>query len=52
MTAHYRLSFAQRRSIPLGSRRKQVAYGDWKASMFSNIGVSRSSNGDGAVFHE
>jgi recombination protein RecA len=31
---------------------KQVAYGDWKASMFSNLGVSRSTNSAGAVFHD
>ena len=32
---------------------KQVAYGDWKASLFANIGVSRSTReSDGAVFHD
>jgi recombination protein RecA len=31
---------------------KQVAYADWKASLFSNVGTSRSMNADGAVFHD
>jgi recombination protein RecA len=32
---------------------KQVAYGDWKGSLFSNVGVSRSVRAaDGAVFHD
>ena len=35
-----------------GHGAKQVAYGDWKASMFANVGVSRSTNSDGAVFHD
>jgi recombination protein RecA len=33
-----------------GSRR--VAYGDWKASLFANLNVSRSTNAKGAVFHD
>jgi recombination protein RecA len=35
-----------------GHGAKQVAYGDWKASMFANVDVSRSMNSDGAVFHD
>src|SRR5437870_1166731 len=31
---------------------KQAAYGDWKASLFANVGVSRSTNAKGAVFHD
>jgi len=31
---------------------KQVEYGDWKASLFANVTVSRSSNATGAVFHD
>jgi recombination protein RecA len=32
---------------------RQHAYGDWKASMFTNIGFSRSlRDSDGAVFHD
>jgi recombination protein RecA len=30
----------------------QVEYGDWKASLFSNLSVSRSTNSKGAVFHD
>ena len=33
-----------------GHGSKQVEYGDWKASLFENLGVSRSSNDQGAVF--
>ncbi|HEX2153409.1 MAG TPA: recombinase RecA [Acidimicrobiia bacterium] len=29
---------------------RQIEYGDWKAALFANIGVSRSTNGTGAVF--
>ena len=36
----------------LGSWREQEAYGDWKASLFENINVSRSTNDKGAVFHD
>ena len=31
---------------------RQIAYGDWKASMFANVGVSRSTNSASAVFHD
>ncbi len=31
---------------------KQADYGDWKASLFANVGVSRSENSSGAVFHD
>jgi recombination protein RecA len=31
---------------------KQTAYGDWKASLLANIGVCRSTNAEGAVFHD
>jgi recombination protein RecA len=33
-----------------GHGAKQVAYNDWKASLFANLGVSRSENSRGAVF--
>ena len=33
-----------------GHGAKQVAYCDWKASLFANVGVSRSSRADGATF--
>jgi recombination protein RecA len=35
-----------------GHGSKQVEYGDWKASLFENIGVSRSTNAKGAVFYD
>ncbi len=35
-----------------GHGAKQVEYADWKASMFGNIAVSRSTNEKGAVFHD
>ena len=35
-----------------GHGAKQVAYGDWKASLLANVGVSRSTNAKGAVFHD
>jgi recombination protein RecA len=35
-----------------GHGAKQAAYGDWKASLFANVGVSRSTNAKGAVFHD
>ena len=38
--------------VPLRPRRKQAEYGDWKASLFANIGASRSTNAKGAVFHD
>jgi recombination protein RecA len=31
---------------------KQVEYADWKASLFANIGTSRSTNAAGAVFYD
>ncbi|MDQ3353518.1 MAG: recombinase RecA, partial [Actinomycetota bacterium] len=31
---------------------KQVEYGEWKASLFGNIGVSRTTNTKGGVFHD
>ncbi len=31
---------------------RQAEYGDWKASLFANVGVSRSTNAKGAVFHD
>jgi recombination protein RecA len=33
-----------------GHGESQIAYGDWKASLFANISVCRSSNARGAVF--
>ena len=33
-----------------GHGSQQTEYGDWKASLFPNVGVSRSSNDAGAVF--
>jgi recombination protein RecA len=36
----------------LGHGARQVAYGDWKASLFANLNVSRSTNAKGAVFHD
>ena len=35
-----------------GHGARQAEYGDWKASMFANISVSRSVNAKGAVFHD
>jgi recombination protein RecA len=31
---------------------KQIAYSDWKASLFANVEVCRSTNSAGAVFHD
>ncbi|MCI0633860.1 MAG: recombinase RecA [Actinobacteria bacterium] len=31
---------------------RQTEYADWKASLFENIGTSRSTNAKGAVFHD
>ncbi|HVT78215.1 MAG TPA: recombinase RecA [Acidimicrobiales bacterium] len=31
---------------------KQVAYAEWKASLFANIGAARSTNAKGAVFYD
>jgi recombination protein RecA len=35
-----------------GHGAKQTAYADWKASLFGNIGTSRSTNARGGVFHD
>ena len=35
-----------------GHGAKQVEYGDWKASLFANVSISRSVNAKGAVFHD
>jgi recombination protein RecA len=35
-----------------GHAAKQAEYGDWKASLFGNLHVSRSTNAKGAVFHD
>ena len=35
-----------------GHGAKQAAYGDWKASLFANVTVSRTTNAKGAVFHD
>ncbi len=35
-----------------GHGEKQAAYADWKASLFANLDVSRSTNGKNAVFHD
>ncbi|MGH9289466.1 MAG: recombinase RecA, partial [Acidimicrobiales bacterium] len=35
-----------------GHGAKQTVYGDWKASLFANLTVSRSTNAKGAVFHD
>jgi recombination protein RecA len=31
---------------------KQTAYADWKATLFANLGMSRSTNAKGAVFYD
>jgi recombination protein RecA len=36
----------------MGHGSKQVEYGDWKASLFANVAVSRSTNAKGAVFYD
>jgi recombination protein RecA len=36
----------------LGHGARQAEYCDWKASLFANIGTSRSTNAKGAVFHD
>ncbi len=38
--------------LRFGHGARQVAYGDWKASLFGNLQVSRSTNAGGAVFHD
>ncbi|HMC53463.1 MAG TPA: hypothetical protein VKI64_11940, partial [Acidimicrobiales bacterium] len=35
-----------------GHGKKQVDYADWKAALFANVGISRSTNAKGAVFHD
>ncbi|MGQ0805242.1 MAG: recombinase RecA [Actinomycetota bacterium] len=35
-----------------GHGAKQAEYSDWKASLFANIGESRSTNAEGAVYHD
>ena len=35
-----------------GHVRKQVGYAEWKASLFANLGCSRSVRADGAVFYD
>jgi recombination protein RecA len=35
-----------------GHGRKQVEYADWKASLFANLKVARSTNDTGAVFFD
>ncbi len=35
-----------------GHGAKQAAYGDWKASLFANVTVSRTTDAKGAVFHD
>ncbi|MGQ0617940.1 MAG: recombinase RecA [Acidimicrobiia bacterium] len=35
-----------------GHGAKQAPYADWKAQLFSNLSVSRSTNAKGAVFHD
>ncbi len=35
-----------------GHGARQVEYGDWKASLFANVGVSRSTNSNGATFYD
>jgi recombination protein RecA len=35
-----------------GHGARQAEYGDWKASLFANLSVSRSVNAKGAVFHD
>jgi recombination protein RecA len=35
-----------------GHGARQARYGDWKASMFANLSVSRSRNKVGAIFHD
>ncbi len=35
-----------------GHGKRQTSYGDWKASLFANLIVSRPTNAKGAVFHD
>lgn len=36
----------------MGHAATQAAYADWKASLFANLNVSRTTNDAGAVFHD
>jgi recombination protein RecA len=36
----------------IGHGQQQAEYADWKASLFANLNVSRSTNDKGAVFHD
>jgi recombination protein RecA len=36
----------------IGHGQKQAEYADWKASLFANLNVSRSTSDKGAVFHD
>jgi recombination protein RecA len=38
--------------LRFGHGAKQVRYADWKASLFANLTVCRSTNEQGAVFHD
>jgi recombination protein RecA len=38
--------------LRFGHGARQATYGDWKASLFANLQVSRSTNAGGAVFHD
>jgi recombination protein RecA len=38
--------------LRFGHGAKQAEYCDWKASLFADIGSSRSTNAEGAVFHD
>jgi recombination protein RecA len=38
--------------LRFGHGARQAEYADWKASLFSNIGDSRSTNAKGVVFHD
>jgi recombination protein RecA len=38
--------------LRMGHGAKQTAYADWKASLFANLSVSRTTDGTGAVFHD
>ena len=35
-----------------GHSARQAEYADWKASLFANIGTSRTTNSKGAIFHD
>jgi len=39
-------------SFRFGHGARQTQYADWKASLFANVNVSRSTNAKGAVFHD